>query len=378
GAAAGAFFTDFALVPAFGLRATLFTAVGLNVIAGVGALLLSRAPFVVSAFRRTDRRLAHRPGDGPPDRLRQGSGESRRSGAKAEGGHYVQTETAGSNETIVLTALALLLTGFAGMGLEIVWLRHFNVLLGGFRSVFSLVITIMLLGLGAGALAGGAVARRVVSPARALIIVLTLLVLAALGGLTSNSADAIAGARVAGMPEFWFNARPMLIEIGAPAILLGMTFPLGNAVIQHAERVVGRRAGALYLANTVGAVAGSLAAGYLLLPRFGMQGTTTILALAAGLTLVPLYMMAAESKAVRGSAMVTAAVSLVVVAVVIDAWLRLPESYILRRAMPALPAQEKLLSVHEGITEVVAVTEIAGLGRGLLTNGHAMSSTAML
>src|SRR5438552_4838463 len=105
GAAAGAFFTDFALVPAFGLRATLFTAVGLNVIAGVGALLLSRAPYVVSAFRRTDRRLAHRPGDGPP-----------------EGGHYVQTETAGSNETIVWTALALLLTGFAGMGLEIVWL----------------------------------------------------------------------------------------------------------------------------------------------------------------------------------------------------------------------------------------------------------------
>jgi len=27
------------------------------------------------------------------------------------------------------------------MGLEIVWLRHFNVLLGGFRAVFSLVIT---------------------------------------------------------------------------------------------------------------------------------------------------------------------------------------------------------------------------------------------
>ena len=43
---------------------------------------------------------------------------------------------------------------------------------------------------------------------------------------------------------------------------MGSAFPLGNAVIQHAERAVGTRAGALYLANTAGAVCGSLVAGY--------------------------------------------------------------------------------------------------------------------
>src|SRR4029077_18259037 len=42
GAAAGAFLTDFALVPAAGLRDTQFLAVGLNVLAGLGALALSR------------------------------------------------------------------------------------------------------------------------------------------------------------------------------------------------------------------------------------------------------------------------------------------------------------------------------------------------
>ena len=34
GAAAGAYLTDFSLVPAFGLRETLFVAIGLNVITG--------------------------------------------------------------------------------------------------------------------------------------------------------------------------------------------------------------------------------------------------------------------------------------------------------------------------------------------------------
>jgi spermidine synthase/Flp pilus assembly protein TadD len=37
-----------------------------------------------------------------------------------------------------------------------------------------------------------------------------------------------------------------------------------------------------------------------------------------------------------------------------------------------------LVTIHEGVTEVVAVTEVPGRGRSLLTNGHAMSSTALL
>jgi len=56
------------------------------------------------------------------------------------------------------------------------------------------------------------------------------------------------------MTELWYNARPMLLEIGVPSLLMGCTFPLANALIQRTERAVGSRAGALYLANTAGAV----------------------------------------------------------------------------------------------------------------------------
>jgi spermidine synthase len=287
-------------------------------------------------------------------------------------------QTTGQTETIIWTAIALLLSGFAAMGLELVWLRHFSLLLGGFRAVFSLMMTIMLAGIAAGAWAGGSLTRRIASPVVALIVIQALLVVFALSGLIVNSADAINAARAAGLPELWFNARPMLFEIGVPSMLMGASFPLGNAVIQHAERAVGSRAGVLYFANTAGAVLGALATSYVLLPRLGIQDAAAVLAFAAGITLAPLYLSSSASSGRRGLVTVTVGISLVVVALAIDSWLRLPEHYLVDRGLPAVAAPERLLAVREGVTDILAITERPGRGRALFTNGHAMSSTAPL
>jgi hypothetical protein len=52
----------------------------------------------------------------------------------------------------------------------------------------------------------------------------------------------------------WFNTRPIVLEVGLPALLMGFGFPLANALTQRADRSVGRRAGVLYFSNTCGAV----------------------------------------------------------------------------------------------------------------------------
>jgi spermidine synthase len=140
GAAAGAFLTDFALVPAAGLRDTQLVAVALNVMAGGGALLFSRTPARVSARARASR-----------GRRQTISPSPRPSAPETRDTRHVHL--------VLWTSLALLLSGFAAMGMEIVWLRHFNLLLGGFRAVFSLVLTIMLAGIGLGALMGGLLDR---------------------------------------------------------------------------------------------------------------------------------------------------------------------------------------------------------------------------
>jgi spermidine synthase len=53
--------------------------------------------------------------------------------------------------------------------------------------------------------------------------------------------------------------------------------------------------------------------------------------------------------------------------------LRLPSDYVIGRAL-VLPVQP-LLTLSEGITEVIAVADVPNRGRMLLTNGHPMSST---
>ena len=165
----------------------------------------------------------------------------------------------------------------------------------------------------------------------------------------------------------------MLLEVGLPALLMGFSFPLANAIIQHQERSVGLKAGVLYLANTVGAVCGSLAAGFLFLPVLGVQGSATVLMVASALAVAPLY-VATRTRAPRWPT--ACATSLFIGGGSLTLWLLLPADYVITRALPAPIEGERLLDRSEGLTEVITVVERPGYGRILFTNGHPMSSTA--
>jgi len=174
------------------------------------------------------------------------------------------------------------------------------------------------------------------------------------------------------MVELWFNVKPILSEIGFAVLLMGFSFPLANAAVQRTVRLVGRRAGILYLSNTMGAVCGSLAAGFILLPAFGIQASATILAVVAGLAIVPLCLTSAVARpTVRLG-------SLAVVAAALVLWLRLPSDHVIARALASSAGNDRVLTVREGLTEVVEVTEIPAGGRRLVTNGHPMSATTWL
>jgi spermidine synthase len=263
------------------------------------------------------------------------------------------------------------LTGLAALGMEILWFRHFSILLGGFRAVFSLLLTLILAGIGLGSLAGGAIDRRTHRPAEWFMVVQALFVATTLAGLALADVDVInqgdASPAPGSLGELWFNAGPMLQEVGLPALLMGFSFPLANAIIQRAEQSVGRRAGTLYLANTAGAVCGSLAAGFVLLPTLGLQASAAVLMMVAAAAVVPLYL--AEPRPLRALA-----APLLIGGASLALWLQLPSDYITLRALGSVDPGERRLVVSDGLTELVAVTEVPK-GRTLVTNGHAMSST---
>jgi spermidine synthase len=302
-----------------------------------------------------------------------------------------------SSSALAWTSLALALSGFAAMGMEILWFRHFTLLLGGFRTVFSLLLTVILIGIGAGSVVGGLLNRLIARPVQWLMVGEGLFVAATLFGLANTDLRSIltVDAFLAGLAatpgesgwarrvwELWLMAKPILLEVAAPALVMGFTFPLANALVQHAERAVGRRAGVLYFSNTIGAVCGSLAAGFLLLPMVGIQGSATVLTIAAGLTVIPLY-VATRNGPDRAQAVGRGSIAALVASTLIGGgaialWLLLPSSFVITRAQIAPATGQRQLDLVEGVNEVVSVVDVAGTGRMLLTNGHAMSSTTLM
>jgi predicted membrane-bound spermidine synthase len=395
GAALGCFLTDFTLVPAVGLQRTQMVAVGLNVVAGLGALKLASR----SKLRLPPSRDALRRPRKPETGRRKGDARVRGAPLLSDPG----PRPASDLRPLVLTSLALAMSGFAAMGMEILWLRHFSILLGAFRAVFSLLLTVILLGIGVGSFIGGVLNRRTPRPAewfmaaQGLFVVATLLGLATadarpieaaaafdptLGGAIGFAGDAsnATSAAARALAELWFNVKPILWEVGIPALLMGFSFPLSNAVIQRTENSVGTRAGALYLANTAGGVGGSLAAGFLLLPSLGIQVSATVLTVLAALAVIPLYLSGSGTRdsGLAGRRRSVVGGSLLVAASALGAWMVLPSTHVNTRALHRLTGPEQLLTVDEGLTEIIAVTEVPGQGRRLLTNGHPMSSTSPL
>ena len=316
---------------------------------------------------------AYATGGGVVQRRRGGCYVSRGEKRPTEAGRYGEGDGV-ALVAVPLTGLALAMSGFAAMGMEILWFRHLSILLGGFRAVFSMLLTVILIGIGAGSLMSGFVFRRTTRAEEWFMAVQSLFVVSTLAGLAAASASSIESAVMTGrggqsVSELWFNARPILLEAGLPALLMGFGFPVANAIVQRSEHAVARSAGALYLANTCGAVCGSLAAGFLLLPTIGMQATATLLTAVAGLAVVPVYFTSHRPRALTFSLITSGSAVLV--------WALLPPAYVVARA--ALPLEhERVVARSEDLTEVIAVADVPGGERTLLTNGHPMSSTSWL
>ena len=109
----------------------------------------------------------------------------------------------------------------------------------------------------------------------------------------AGSVFAWAGPMFSGTPLAYFGpmALTSVVAILPAALLMGMAFPVGislwvsSAGAEHA----GARIGSIYAVNVAGAVAGSLLAGFVLLPILGSRASlllTSALGLATGLLLL--------------------------------------------------------------------------------------------
>jgi spermidine synthase len=200
-----------------------------------------------------------------------------------------------SNETVVLVVFGV--SGFASLALEVIWFRVLGIMLGPTSYVFTLMLAFVLAGIAAGS--------AIVTPLMRLRVnwlqVLALMQLGA-GVVAVGSFSPL---RRTPQPPEWlppalaflgidFLATAATVSIAAilpTALCFGLAFPVGLrlwAGTAGTERHTAERVGLFYSVNVGAAILGSIAAGFVLLPRLGSQISLIAVAalfLASGLAL---------------------------------------------------------------------------------------------
>ncbi len=193
---------------------------------------------------------------------------------------------AASADALPLVPLLLLFTGSGAAALvyEVVWIRQLSLTLSVTVYALTTVLCAFMAGLALGAALAGRLADRLERPlvafgcAELLIAVCGLAVPGVLDGLAPayvwlyEAFDGLGpGLHVA---RFALAFSVLLV----PTTLMGTTLPfLSRAAIGRVD-VAGSHAGALYAANTIGAVAGVVLAGFLLIPSAGLRATCAMAA----------------------------------------------------------------------------------------------------
>src|SRR5262245_15906813 len=188
---------------------------------------------------------------------------------------------AASPRTLPIVGIACL-SGFAGLGYEIIWTRMLAVSLGHEIVAVLGVISALFAGLALGGLVPG---RRLAASARPGLGYATLELAIGAWALALIPLFPLAGDLVPNLvPIDASPTRQWLVAFALPFVLLlpatlamGATLPALEAVLAPRLRA-GGAVGHVYGANTLGAVGGTLATTFLLIPAFGLSTTFALCA----------------------------------------------------------------------------------------------------
>ncbi|MBI4832117.1 MAG: fused MFS/spermidine synthase [Candidatus Lindowbacteria bacterium] len=192
----------------------------------------------------------------------------------------------------------LLIVGISGLlalGYEVLWTRILIFLLGSSIYSFSMILVVHLLGLTAGSLLSARFIDRSKRPLNVFGWLEILIGLTVFAGLLLFRGLPFTPYTLSVKPLSYLsrNFLSTLIIVLPPTIFMGATFPVAVRIYARSLGSVGRQTGALYAVNTVGAVLGSFAAGFALIPVLGSKNSMMLLILLsviAGLSLLYLSM----------------------------------------------------------------------------------------
>ena len=375
GAAAGAIAAGFWLVPALGLRGTTWVGVALNIGAAAGALSVGaavknetaeNAEFAATRTTRALKPIKEKTPRAPrPQRSSFSPSPSMASGAAA-------------------------VSGFSALIYEVVWTRLLAMVIGPTTYAFATMAASFISGLAIGSALGARIARRTEHPAQWLGgLMLGGAVAAVTASWYAGTAMPLSVATQVADPNVnfsaivWAQAFSVALLLLPMTLALGATFPLALALAGGDRSTAARDASRVYAANTLGAIAGSLSAGFVLVPALGLRDTiraASILAAFAGAAV--LFAPAERKRGGRLLPAVAAAVALIAL-VSMPRWDRALLASGAYKYAPYLSGTDldgvlragNIVYYREGATGTVTVKDLTGT-RSLAIDGKVDASNA--
>jgi len=301
GAVLGTAVVGYFVLPALGMRATLALAATLSI--AVGVLMVAYDQYL----HRLDPALA-----GWDAQLRPPAAPA-------------PVEPAPPTGALGLMIVGIGLSGAASLVYEVAWTRALSLVIGSSTYAFTAMLLAFLLGIALGSwLFSRLRADRSVGPlafglieggigASALVI---LPAFDKIPGLFLRAFTTSLGPGFVVLLEVALSVGVMLV----PTLLIGASFPCAVTIAARRVASVGTRVGVLYGANTLGAIIGTIAAGFVLIPGLGVQSAVKV-AVSANL-LVTVAIAVGWARAIpRWQRWGAIALSLAIVA---DAWTMRP------------------------------------------------------
>jgi spermidine synthase len=297
GAICGTIAAGFFLLPGFGVRATLYSAAALNILIGIVTIFADRVAITAhseihSTHKTVQPLLPTRPTLGNANELGLG-------GAR-------------------FWLFCAFVSGFVTISAQVAWTRVLTMIIGSSTYAFTIVVSLFLLGLSAGAYVIGR--NRHSENLRSTIVkvelitagslYMSLLIINVIPMLLLNAGLGLNVGSWVGLLLLQIVAAGLLILL--PAFLLGMVMPLvlvwvGTQQSTISVRLVGRS----YAVNTVGAIAGAFCTGFILIPTTNTRFTILFCAGLCILVAALAYLYGANSERVRGRAAFGVAASLI-------------------------------------------------------------------
>jgi spermidine synthase len=332
GAIVGALVAGFYLVSHVGIAGSFRVAAATNLLVGLLAIALSRfgRPHAASTTPAAARQVLA----------------------------VVDDSVTGASQRAVLWTFAI--SGLLSLAIEIVWFRMLVVFLRPTAYAFTIMLSAVLAGIAVGSAMATPLLRRRGPWLAVLTIVQLAVAITAVLSFNSLVHRQDAAASLAPVLErLGIHAYLAPILVGSAlamlptALLLGFAFPAGLALWAARSTETARRIGTFYSLNVVGAILGSIAGGFLLLPLLGSRGSLIAI---SSLALVSSLLLAITQWRARpnfaGFVLIVGPVAFVMSA------LNAADPFAI--AGSQLHRGERVLWREEGVQTTVAVHERAG------------------